>query len=734
MTETDLQLGGGYKYQWQCAILLALNYLFDDPLRYNPPLHDLITSFLGKVEQVQLEGIDQQKAQELEDINLLTGQNRRVLIQVKTKEAEGKQWTLSDPLLLKALAKFYLRHISDVTPDQNRFVFLTNQPFNADLNHLNEAIALGDLSQSLPGGKLTEAGRLHEQLFSFLKKEKQIEQVDFNQFREMLLHTRLVYFLQVDVVEAIIHNRLQANGRQDWKEAYALLFTSFASQSTRKGGGIITRASLVELLGEPLRQPAGKPIQNLWTVPFPSLEKQFLGRQSDLARLAERMEEAGRVGIFGMGGLGKTQLAVEYAYLYKETYPHGVFWLNAATSLMSELAGVAEALSLVPKQAPGDQAAFAVRDYLEKNPLALLVFDNVEDPNELNQPVTAGLVPGSLKGRLLFTTRRADFPANLESFEIKGLPEEGALGLLLRARSEILKTNHSDRAAAKEIVAALGGLPLALELAASYLGEYRETTLPDYAQWLREEGGLAVVDESDVLPEKLATRHETAVRATLSRQWERLEDPDARKVFLAAGQLGIGSLIPLARLAMMAGVGLDLRPGRPSPFRRALSKLHNITLIEQLSGERLRLHPLVYDFSHDLSPNSSELQLSMVKNLFQALQDAPFFERQIEIRGIRDLIEDFNLASELANAAGEQDLYAAAWLLNNSLHSSAQILDSDPHQLSGQLMGRLAGYTNPAIQQFLQKSSETSDHPWLRPLTPSLRSPDIPFARHTPRP
>ena len=67
LTETDLQLGGGYKYQWQCAILLALNYLFDDPLRYNPPLHDLITSFLGKVEQVQLEGIDQQKAQELEE-------------------------------------------------------------------------------------------------------------------------------------------------------------------------------------------------------------------------------------------------------------------------------------------------------------------------------------------------------------------------------------------------------------------------------------------------------------------------------------------------------------------------------------------------------------------------------------------------------------------------------------------------------------------------------------------
>ena len=37
MTETDLQLGGGYTYQWECAILLALNY-FLEPVRYNPIL------------------------------------------------------------------------------------------------------------------------------------------------------------------------------------------------------------------------------------------------------------------------------------------------------------------------------------------------------------------------------------------------------------------------------------------------------------------------------------------------------------------------------------------------------------------------------------------------------------------------------------------------------------------------------------------------------------------------
>ena len=472
-------------------------------------------------------------------------------------------------------------------------------------------------------------------------------------------------------------------------------------------------------------KPAGE--RTTWTVPYPSLEKQFIGRQSDLDRLAERIEEAGRVGIFGMGGLGKTQLAVEYAYLYKETYPHGVFWLNATNPLLLELAELAKTLGLAGKQAPPDQAAFATRDYLEKNPGALLIIDNVENPNELNQQLAPGLVPSALKGRLLFTTRQADFPINLEAFEIKVLPEEDALHLLLRGRAGVLSGMTPDLQAAREIVVALGGLPLALELAAAYLAEDREIALIEYVQWLREDGGLAVVDESEVDPEKLATRHETAVRGTLSRQWQRLEDHDAKYIFLTAGQLGKGSLITTARLAMMAGIAFEARPGRTSPFRKALNKLHNITLIEILSDERVRLHPLVYDFAHGLANNPGELQANMAKNLLLALQDVSFFERQIQKRGVIDLIADLDKSRELAKTAAEARLHDAAKLVKIALLSSAQILDSDPHQLSGQLTGRLAGYPDPIIQGFLQKVHESTVKAWLRPITPSLYSPDDPL-------
>jgi len=96
MSETDLQLGGGYTYQWECAILLALNYFFET-VRLNPALDDLVSGFLGQVSEIQLEGESREENIDLEDINLM-GSDRRILIQVKTKQAEGERWTLTDPV------------------------------------------------------------------------------------------------------------------------------------------------------------------------------------------------------------------------------------------------------------------------------------------------------------------------------------------------------------------------------------------------------------------------------------------------------------------------------------------------------------------------------------------------------------------------------------------------------------------------------------------------------------
>ena len=179
MTETDLQLGGGYTYQWECAILLALNYFFE-PVKYNPTLWNLITDFLGEVAEIHLEGEDRESGVDLEDINLLNADgDRRILIQVKTKQAEGERWTLTDPLLLKVLYRFYDSRFFVEQPGNTRFVFLTNRPFNPDLVRVKSAISKGTIADCV------EADSLCQYLNRYANREKKTS-IDTARFRALL--------------------------------------------------------------------------------------------------------------------------------------------------------------------------------------------------------------------------------------------------------------------------------------------------------------------------------------------------------------------------------------------------------------------------------------------------------------------------------------------------------------------------------------------------------------------
>jgi hypothetical protein len=92
----------------------------------------------------------------------------------------------------------------------------------------------------------------------------------------------------------------------------------------------------------------------LFSVPFPK-HPHFFGREQELAQLHASLEEARQIGInpaslgeptglVGQGGIGKTQLAVEYCYRYQDDYPDGVLWLNAANELRAEFARLGETL------------------------------------------------------------------------------------------------------------------------------------------------------------------------------------------------------------------------------------------------------------------------------------------------------------------------------------------------------------------------------------------------------
>ncbi len=199
----------------------------------------------------------------------------------------------------------------------------------------------------------------------------------------------------------------------------------------------------------------------------------FTGREDHLQRLEAALSSGNATiltqpqAISGLGGIGKTQTAVEYAYRHQDDYT-AVFWIaaNTTATLTAGFVEMARLLDL-PQAQEADQslAVEAVKGWLETHDGWLLIVDNADRP-ELLKPFR----PRNLAGRLLLTSRA-------QLFDILGVVRPIALETMSPAEAvDFLFTrtgriDHSaeEETAAKELAAELGYLPLALEQAGAYM-------------------------------------------------------------------------------------------------------------------------------------------------------------------------------------------------------------------------------------------------------------------------
>src|SRR3989442_10604131 len=102
--------------------------------------------------------------------------------------------------------------------------------------------------------------------------------------------------------------------------------------------------------------------------------------------------------ISGLGGIGKTQTAVEYAYRYRNEYPQAILWARADSreALASDFAAIAALLNLPEKQEQ-DQSHIvaAVKRWLQAHTNWLLILDNVEDVE-----ATSDFIPSTVRGHI----------------------------------------------------------------------------------------------------------------------------------------------------------------------------------------------------------------------------------------------------------------------------------------------------------------------------------------------
>ena len=222
----------------------------------------------------------------------------------------------------------------------------------------------------------------------------------------------------------------------------------------------------------------------LWTIPYPR-NPHFTGRDDLLEQLARRLSPPSSEGsmstrravltqpeaIKGLGGIGKTQLAVEYAYRAREQghYTH-ILWINATSeeTIISSFAALAELLPSVAAQEEKDQHKLvaAIIRWLERcQDRWLLIFDNADDLS-LVQPY----FPLQGNGSLLLTTRAHAVAALASPLQVEPMGVIEATHFLLH-RTQRLDATDEESNEATNVAIALDGFPLALDQAGAYIEE-----------------------------------------------------------------------------------------------------------------------------------------------------------------------------------------------------------------------------------------------------------------------
>ncbi|KAK5203135.1 hypothetical protein LTR96_011434 [Exophiala xenobiotica] len=247
----------------------------------------------------------------------------------------------------------------------------------------------------------------------------------------------------------------------------------------------------------------------------------FIGRQAEIRQMESILQpQSDTLGsirkvlvLGGMGGIGKTQLAITYAQRRRTCYT-SIFWLNATSEvgLKTSLRNVAR--RLLPAETAGklddEQVCVKVSNWLSKhdNTRWLLIFDNYDDPDLY--PISQ-YYPSAAHGSVMVTTRQ---PNRVNGVKIKlqsMSPEADGLGILAtRSRRDNVDSGRETGLVAnvdisllvdpdaRRLVQRLDGHPLALATAGAFLGE----SAVSFGQYLRQyEARWRVIDSMEELPD-----------------------------------------------------------------------------------------------------------------------------------------------------------------------------------------------------------------------------------------
>jgi tetratricopeptide (TPR) repeat protein len=388
------------------------------------------------------------------------------------------------------------------------------------------------------------------------------------------------------------------------------------------------------------------------------------------------LQKREKAALSGLGGVGKTQTATQYAYRHQKEY-ESIFWARADSreTLLSSVVSIAGVLNLPESTAKEQEAAVgAVQRWLEAQSGWLLVFDNADD-----LAMAREFMPHHAQGHLLLTTRAQATAAVAERVEIEEMEaEEGALFLLRRAGvigkdQQLSVASSADRKLAEQIWKEVGGLPLALDQAGAFIEE-TPSSLAEYLAFYRSEGAKLRAERGEL-------GDHPSVSITFSIAFNKVAEASAAAADLIRVCAFLApDAIPeeiFTEGAAELGETLATAAGNPLTFAQSLKEAGRFSLIERNpQNKTLGIHRLVQAVVRDGMEEAERRQWAerAVRAVNRAFPDVEFSdwpkcERLLpHAQACAALVEEFGFqfveAARLLNQAGlylsERARYAEA--------------------------------------------------------------------------
>ncbi|MCX4239750.1 tetratricopeptide repeat protein [Paraliomyxa miuraensis] len=475
-------------------------------------------------------------------------------------------------------------------------------------------------------------------------------------------------------------------------------FRPFAARASAEVLVRLLRTVVVPSSGGAVASPTGRErngIGNLGERP-----PVFEGRADELERIREALGSSGTAAVFsavvGLGGVGKSRLAFEYAF---EGDYDVRWWVRAGASatVHEDLVRLGQRLGLFGEVGNVERAVDEVLEWLSTHERWLLVLDDVRGPDELREALKGRL--GRLgRGHVLITSRAKAWRGLAKSIEITTLSPEAARAVLLE------RSGRPDDGFADAVAERLGYLPLALVQAGAFV-EANRCPFGEYLELLAQHG-IGMFDESDAAT---GDYYESTVAVTwaISLKAMRGESPAAKALLDWLAFLDPDG-VPL-RLLREHGQALS-EPlaecvGSARELNRAMAALLRYSMVERVDRpeDALRVHRLVQEVTrHKLGEEGRrELAAAVVRWVRGVFAYEPDVTRIADVpEGIGEQLmavgeEDACVAtsgpaltwalSGLADYRMRRGMLAAARLAGErSLQVAEGLAKADPHSAQAQ--------------------------------------------------